>query len=171
MKSDVSEAELQTKAVAPRVTLDQINALMATATVRFERPEGTTSTFAHVYIGTFYLASGHSACISVENYDQEIGERIARGNAIKKATDQLWQLEGYVLFKLLNPTPTTFVQRLELELEVLTERAGKLGHFLGTELFGNLPQTDKDLMIKQVGLMNELHTVLTERLERSKANA
>lgn len=170
--SQVTEQELQAKAVAPRVTKAQIDALLARVSYHFEQPKGTTSTFCHAYLDDrFYLASGHSACVSLENYNQEIGERIARGNTEAKATSALWELEGYVLFKLLNPTPTTFVQRLELELEVLTERAGKLGHFLGTELFGNLPQTDKDLMIKQVGLMNELHTVLTERLERSKANA
>ena len=165
--SGVSEAELQAKAVAPRVTLDQINALMATAEVRFERPEGTTSTFAHVYIGTFYLASGHSACISVENYDKEIGERIARGNAIKKATDQLWQLEGYALFKLLNPPPTTHVQRMELELSVLSERTGKLSVFMQSPMFSELPEVDRDLMVTQIAAMETYRVSLASRLARA----
>lgn len=164
--SGVSEVELQAKAVAPRVTLDQINALMANVSVRYERPEGTTSTFAHVYLGTFYLASGHSACISVENYDQEIGERIARGNAIKKATDQLWQLEGYALFKLLNPAPTTHVQRMDLELNVLEERIGKLSAFLQTQIFKDLPVEDRDLMLTQLHAMDTYAVALKARRER-----
>jgi hypothetical protein len=167
----VTEAELQAKAKAPRVTLDQINALMATATVCFERPEGTTSTFAHVYIGTFYLASGHSACISVENYDQEIGERIARGNAIKKATDQLWQLEGYALYKLMNPAPTTFVERIELELNVLIERHGKLEAFTESPMYAELPLEDRELLVEQLVIMVAYREVLEKRLARSKANA
>jgi hypothetical protein len=167
----VTEAELQAKATAPRVTKDAIDALMATATVCFEWPEGTTSTFAHVYIGTFYLASGHSACISVENYDQEIGERIARGNAIKKATDQLWQLEGYALYKLLNPAPTTFVQRIELELNVLVERMGKLAEFMESPRYEELALEDRDLLIDQLQAMTLYRGALEQRLARSKATA
>ena len=32
-----------------------------------------------------------SACIDVENYDQEVGNKIA----LEKAMDKLWELEGY----------------------------------------------------------------------------
>lgn len=165
--SGVTEAELQAKAVAPRVTLDQINELMAKVEVRFDRPEGTTSTFAHVYIGTFYLASGHSACISVENYDKEIGERIARSNAIKKATDQLWQLEGYALFKALNQPQGTHLDRMALELEVLTERTGKLSAFMETQLFRNLPEEDRNLMITQIAAMETYRVALASRVARA----
>lgn len=165
--SGVTEAELKAKAVAPRVTLDQINALMALASVRFERPEGTTSTFAHVYIGQFYLASGHSACISVENYDQEIGERIARGNAIKKATDQLWQLEGYALFKQLNQPGTTHLERMDLEYNVLEERIGKLSAFMLTPIFRDLPLDERDLLLAQLSGMDTYAVALKARRERS----
>lgn len=38
-----------------------------------------------------FIATGESACISPENYDQELGRKIARENARNK----IWALEGY----------------------------------------------------------------------------
>lgn len=40
-----------------------------------------------------YLLTGESACASPENYDAEIGHKIARDNARNK----IWALEGYAL--------------------------------------------------------------------------
>lgn len=38
-----------------------------------------------------HIVLGKSACISPENYDQEIGRKISRENA----RNQIWELEGY----------------------------------------------------------------------------
>jgi hypothetical protein len=85
---------------APRVTPTQIQALMAR--VQFVFDYYATSTFCHAFLdGEFFLGTGHSACISKENYDKEVGDRIAKGNAIDKANDALWLLEGYALRKQL----------------------------------------------------------------------
>lgn len=40
-----------------------------------------------------FTVTGESACASPENYDAEIGRKIARENAINK----IWPLEGYLL--------------------------------------------------------------------------
>ena len=40
-----------------------------------------------------FTVTGESACASPENYDQTIGEKIARENAVEK----IWLLEGYLL--------------------------------------------------------------------------
>ena len=40
-----------------------------------------------------FTVVGTSACASPENYDQEIGEKVA----YDKAVDQIWALEGYLL--------------------------------------------------------------------------
>ena len=40
-----------------------------------------------------FTVTGESACASPENYNQEIGERVSKGNA----TQKIWQLEGYLL--------------------------------------------------------------------------
>lgn len=98
------EAEIVAKGLtAPRVTLEQIDALMARVTYTGGRVSNTTSTVVHAFLdGEFLLASGHSACVSATNYDADIGFKLARGNAEKKARDQLWQLEGYALRKRLH---------------------------------------------------------------------
>lgn len=40
-----------------------------------------------------FTVTGESACASPENFDAELGRRIAR----KKAIDKVWMLEGYLL--------------------------------------------------------------------------
>ena len=40
-----------------------------------------------------YIVTGESACASPENYNKEIGEKIAFDNA----RDKIWALEGYLL--------------------------------------------------------------------------
>ena len=100
MTKAVTEQELQEKAVAPRVTKDHIDQLMGRVTyVVVQQPGDTTSTFVHAYLdGKFFLATGFSACVSKENFNADIGERLARGNASNQAENKLWELEGYRLF-------------------------------------------------------------------------
>lgn len=81
------------------MTPEQIDALMARVVYTFdERPNGSTVTFAHAMLdGTFFLATGMSACVSPENYNSEIGRNIATSNAARAARDKLWEVEGYRL--------------------------------------------------------------------------
>ncbi len=57
MTNVVTEQELAEKALAPRVTKAQIDALMERVTYTVEqRPGGTTSTFVHAFLdGKFFL--------------------------------------------------------------------------------------------------------------------
>ena len=100
MTKAVTEQELAEKAVAPRVTKDQIDALMdRVAYVTVQQPGDTTSTFVHAFLdGKFFLATGFSACVNKENFNADIGERLARSNAEKHAENKLWELEGYRLY-------------------------------------------------------------------------
>lgn len=83
---------------APRVTKEQIDALMQRVVFFGERVGQTTSTVVHAFLdGNFLLASGHSACVSPENFDADLGFNMAKTQAASKARDQLWLLEGYVL--------------------------------------------------------------------------
>lgn len=91
---------------APRITPVEINVLHSTVVYVDSQPEGCTSTFCHAYLpGTngkkFYLATGHSACVSPENFNAQIGLDIARSKAAVAAKDKLWELEGYSLFNNL----------------------------------------------------------------------
>lgn len=45
-----------------------------------------------------FTVTGESACASPENFDPDIGRKIARENAVNK----IWMLEGYLLKQKLN---------------------------------------------------------------------
>lgn len=98
------EQAIQAKGLtAPRITVDHIFTLMKRVTYRFDQPTGTTSTFCHAYLDdAFYLTTGHSACVSVDNFDAVLGQHIAERNAREQATQRLWELEGYRLYAQLN---------------------------------------------------------------------
>lgn len=50
-------------------------------------------TFCVLVLRNGFTVTGESACASPENFDAEIGRRIARGNAVQK----IWPLMGYEL--------------------------------------------------------------------------
>ncbi|WP_347989500.1 Gp49 family protein [Methylomonas sp. AM2-LC] len=54
---------------------------------------GTTTTVALLTLKNGFTVTGESACASPENFDQELGNKIAFENARNK----VWQLEGYRL--------------------------------------------------------------------------
>ncbi|MDH2917582.1 MAG: Gp49 family protein [Sideroxydans sp.] len=54
---------------------------------------GTTLTICCLTLANGYTVTGESACASPENFDVELGRKIARDNAKQK----IWALEGYVL--------------------------------------------------------------------------
>ena len=47
-----------------------------------------------------FTVTGESACASPENFDEEIGQSIAKGNA----RDKLWPLLGFLLCELIGPS-------------------------------------------------------------------
>ena len=86
------ENEIQEKGlIAPRVTLDHIEEV-----IKHEQyyvfPD-TTFTACLLTLINGYTVLGESACASPENFDAELGRKIARKNAANK----IWALEGYLL--------------------------------------------------------------------------
>ena len=60
-------------------------------------------TFCVLVLRNGFTVTGESACASPENFDAEIGRKIARQNAVEK----MWPLLGYELrSKLASNTPT-----------------------------------------------------------------
>ncbi|ACG60367.1 hypothetical protein phiPLPE_45 [Iodobacter phage PhiPLPE] len=55
-------------------------------------------TFCVLVLRNGFTVTGESACASAENFDAEIGRKIARENAINK----VWMLEGYLLKQRLS---------------------------------------------------------------------
>ncbi|EFH6445990.1 hypothetical protein GN264_17545 [Escherichia coli] len=55
-------------------------------------------TFCIIILKNGFTVTGESACVSPENFDPEIGRKVARKNAIEK----IWPLEGYLLKQKLS---------------------------------------------------------------------
>ena len=77
---------------------EAIDGLMSTVVVHTHHFPGTTCTVATATLPDgFVLATGQSACISPALFDAEIGIKVATADAIKKAREKAWELEGYLL--------------------------------------------------------------------------
>ena len=116
MNDETIEQEIQAKGLtAPRITPDDIEANIASehfftaehgvagamAVLELHQRtfqsghEGTLGllTFCVLVLRNGFVVTGESACASPENFDAEIGRKIARENAINK----VWTLMGYEL--------------------------------------------------------------------------
>jgi hypothetical protein len=86
------EKEIQAKGLnAPRLTPAHIDAQILAE--QFHVFPGTTLTVCAMTLQNGFHVVGESAAASPENFDQEIGRKIARDNARSK----IWALEGYLL--------------------------------------------------------------------------
>lgn len=108
--TEVTEGELEERAVAPRVTLEEVErsilfsyCFTAADGVRSNpkftgRMEGRAEslerlTFCVLVLRNGFTVVGQSACADPKNYQQDIGERLAR----KDATMKIWPLLGFEL--------------------------------------------------------------------------
>jgi hypothetical protein len=86
------EQEIQDKGLnAPRLTPAHIDLKIRKS--RYWQPEGTTLTVCAIELANGTQVIGESACVSYQNFDAEIGKKIAFNNAREK----IWALEGYLL--------------------------------------------------------------------------
>lgn len=118
MSNDI-EQEIQAKGLtAPRVTPQRIEEVIASehyftagdgvsgeVNSRDEQPAQfcydsslDLLTFCVLVLKNGFTVTGESACASPENFNAEIGRKIARENAINK----IWALEGYLLKQKLH---------------------------------------------------------------------
>lgn len=186
------EQEIQRKGkTAPRITPDDIegnisachflNAGTAVAAV------GTTPHVEQILQGTDaeqllticvitlrngFTVTGVSACASPENFDREIGERIARANAVQ----QIWPLMGYELKQRLhsgeqhllpycNKDLQPYQQRVVIELGELQVKRKALDVFLASDLFDRLDDTTAQLMLAQCQAMTDYANALSTRID------
>lgn len=86
------ENEIQAKGLnAPRLSPADIDA--AIAAEDYHVFPGTTVTVAALTLRNGFVVVGKSAAASPENFDADIGKKIARDDA----RSQIWALEGYLL--------------------------------------------------------------------------
>ena len=89
---ETHEAEIVRKGLtAPRITPTDIEASILTE--QYHVFAGTTVTVCCLTLQNGFDVVGESACASPENFDEELGRRIARANAVQK----IWPLAGYLL--------------------------------------------------------------------------
>ena len=86
------EAEIQAKGLnAPRLSPALIDATIVG--VDYYVFPGTTLTVCAIKLRNGFIVTGESAAASPENFDAELGRKIARDNARNK----IWAFEGYLL--------------------------------------------------------------------------
>lgn len=86
------EKEINDKGLnAPRLTPSLIDSVVFGE--QYHVFPGTTMTVCALTLRNGYVVIGESAAASPQNFDEEIGRKIARENARNK----IWALEGYLL--------------------------------------------------------------------------
>ena len=104
------QKEIDAKAVAPRITPADIEANIAQENyftawdgaerVSNHRPDPALKllTFCVLVLRNGFTVTGESACASPENFNTEIGRKVARQNAVQK----IWPLLGFALKERLH---------------------------------------------------------------------
>lgn len=93
----VIEAEIQSKGLnAPRLSPEGVDAVIIGEDYCVF--PGTTLTVCCLKLRNGFVVTGESATVRPENFDAELGRKIARSNA----RDKIWALEGYALKEKLS---------------------------------------------------------------------
>ena len=172
------ENEIQAKGLsAPRLTPAMIDDAMVAG--EYHRFPGTTVTVCCLTLRNGFTVIGESACASPENFDEELGRKIAYDNARNK----IWQLEGYLLRQRLHEaTPKScghieevseyppHVQRMMNEKAQLDERMTKLSAFMSAPGFGQLSKPERHRLESQYSCMGEYSRILGDRITAATTN-
>lgn len=129
-------------------------------------------TFCVLVLKNGFTVTGESACASPENFDAEIGRKIARENAKQK----LWPLMGYALKEQLyqatqpakTPDESTIPphqQRVIAEKAELDEKLSKLLAFFDSETYKAIPGQDQQMLQQQSVSMEHYSEILGMRIE------
>ena len=142
-------------------------------------------TFCVLVLQNGFIVTGESACASPENFNAEIGRKIARENAVAK----VWPLMGYALKEQLfqyslikcevgkvlgvqiihgkKPAIPPHQQRVIDEKRDLDEKLGKLQAFIDSNpVFSGLPIEDQSHLKSQLSAMELYSSILADRIAR-----
>jgi hypothetical protein len=94
---DEIEAKIKEKRLnAPRLTPSDIESVIKSASYTV-LPSGRV-TICELTLTNGFTVRGESSCVSIENFDKQLGEEIA----FQDAREKIWQLEGYLLKERLH---------------------------------------------------------------------
>ena len=151
LSKPVSESELSNHATAPRVTPADIeNAIVSEH--YFTAADGVAGegllsigsagyvpgalkqmTFCVLVLWNGYTVTGQSACASPENFDAEIGRRLARQDAVGK----VWGLMGFDLRSRLT-------REEQLLKSSMVPAEGRMETYIGTKVVNALPMNRRE---------------------------
>lgn len=90
-EEEIEKEIIEKGLTAPRLTPGLIESVILSE--QYHVYEGTTFTSCLLTLKNGFNVHGGSACASPENFNEELGRKIARENAKNK----IWALEGYLL--------------------------------------------------------------------------
>jgi hypothetical protein len=114
-----------------------------------------------------FTVTGESAPASPENFNEELGRKIAA----EKAREKIWPLEGYLLRQRLSEIPLSFEGRVLKEKEDLDEKIAKLSAFTVGYVCAGLPDKERDRLARQLSAMIGYSEILGERIAAFDAEA
>lgn len=175
------EQEIQAKGLtAPRVTPADVDAEIA-AEYYFTADDGAQGafnrvdknfggiptpqalsllTFCVLVLRNGFTVTGESACASPENFDTEVGRKIARQKAIEK----VWPLLGFRLRDKLAQRPQDYRERVLKEASDLAEKITALAKFQGTATFAELAPAEQTRLDRQLSAMASYGEALQDRI-------
>lgn len=89
--NEIEDEIVEKGLTAPRITPQHIGDVISYSD--YYRVANTTCTVCMIVLKNGYVVVGKSAAVSMENFDEEIGKKVAYENA----KTQIWDLEGYLL--------------------------------------------------------------------------
>lgn len=125
-------------------------------------------TFCVLVLRNGFTVSGESACASPENFDEVIGQKIARAKAVEK----IWPLLGFRLREQLHVAASapvgTWLGRVRAEYAELVSRRDALDSFLRHNADEpSVSREQADLMRKQLSFMSAYADVLALRVRNA----
>lgn len=122
---------------------------------------GATGTHCAITLHNGYVVTGESACIDPEQFNYEIGKKIAYEQAFEK----LWMILGYnEKQRWYEETKLPLKDIIELELKALDAKRANLKVFLEHPKPFFVPTEEWELLQKQAGVMNEYALILQDRI-------
>lgn len=113
-----------------------------------------------------FTVEGQSACVSIANFDQKLGEKMAR----ERALDEVWKLLGFhvalALSKQLKLANETFGERLKREYAELKVKRDALEMWIDTPSYNQLPIQEQEDQKEQLVLMRQYSDILDRRMAR-----
>lgn len=165
---EITREEYEMNTNAPKVTLEQVEEAIVKETYTV-LPNGRTTVCQLTLIDLGdqgFTVEGQSACVSRANYNEELGNKIARENAL----NEVWKVKGYELALELkrqrDRANETYKERLQREFGELTQRIGRLESWIDSPSYYQLTLEEQEDQKEQLVLMKSYCHILDRRLAR-----